>query len=183
MSALRQRLLADLEDYFMDRGKFVGGAEYFGMFASQKSELLIDYLQHLSPEEREELMRLLTDIAVADEELIPAVPGAVPGAVHLLYYLCAKGYLKESSEAAVLLEREFTDPANVEMWIRAGQMTESQGGANFKQTWHYAAALSFILMLLKSERAASTRQYLIEHAGSEEFRKILRKQPQSILFK
>lgn len=176
MSILRERLLRELEDYFTGRGRF-DRSEYYGMRGSQVWELLVDYCEQLAPDEQSELTLLLTEVATVDQQqLIPDVPGAVPGAVQVLLSLCIKGHWNQFSQSAALLEREFTDPSNIEMWTHAGEMTESQGGADFKQTWHYAAVLSFILKLLGSERAAITRQYLLEHADSQEFKETLNNQ-------
>lgn len=170
--------MGGLEDFFSGRGRF-DRSEYYGMAASQIPSMLVGYCHELAPDERSELTRLLTTVVIGDQQHLSS---HLPIAVQTLLSFCASGYLEKSSQSAALLEREFTDPANVEIWARADEMTEQQGGSDFKQTWHYAAVLSFILMLLRSDSATETRQYLIEHADSREFREVLKTQPQSILF-
>jgi hypothetical protein len=185
MNALRERLLSELNDYFLERGRFEAAGEFVGMSASEKPELMTDYFRQITPEERAELSNLLTEVAVGRElNLVSAFPGAVPSAVQVLYSLSVHDLLSQSSESVARLEAEFSDPGNIGRWIRAGDMTASQGGAAFKETWHYAAALCFILTILGSEEAAQTRAYLLNHASSEDFREALKNQrPLSELLK
>ena len=179
MNILRERMLTEIEEYFRNRGKFERGAEYFGMAGPQKPEILIDYIKRLQPEERRELIRLVVEIAIADKPLI-SVPGAVPSAVQALYHLCVNGFLEQSNDSVILLENMFTNPINVGTWVHAGEMVEEQGGSRFKETWHYAAAFSFILMNLESKKAKNTWRYLIDHAHSQEFKETLKRQPEAI---
>ena len=170
MSTFKANVQQDLEDFLKGRGRF-DRSEYYGMSASEVPGLLAHYCDELAPDEQSDLTRRLTRVAIGDQEHLSAYLAA-----SALWVFCAKGYLNQSSESVTLLEEEFTNPANVELWTHADEMTHSTGGADFKRTWSYAAILSSILKRLGSERAASTRQYLLEHADSEEFKDTLKKQ-------
>jgi len=172
MSAAEKDVLHNVEDYLMGRGRF-DRSEYYGMRGSQISELLADYCGELSAPKQKELIRILAEVAVGKREQFTSYLHLAPAG---LAFLCLKGFQKQFDESVVgLLESEFVDPANVEMWRTAGEMTEPTGGGDFKRTWHYAAALSFLLKLVGSELASSVRQYLIEHAKSEDFKETLKR--------
>ncbi len=128
----KKNLARDLEDFFLGQGRF-DRSEYYGMSASQTPEMLVDYCKELAPSEQTQLTRLLTSVVIRDQLRLSS---HLPLAIRALDVLCAKGYLSKSSESAALLEQEFTDPANIEMWTQSGEMTEQQGGADFNQTWH-----------------------------------------------
>jgi hypothetical protein len=173
MSVSSEKLWHDLKNYFLGSDRFANAANYTGMLASQRPRIFIAYFETLNNKERSELTSLLTRVAIGDD---PELVAYLPSAVHTLLSLCLAGYLKEFDQSAAVLERVFTDPSNVELWIHAEDMTEPKGGAEFKQTWNYAAALSFILKALQSNPAAETRRYLLQRAESQTFKDTLNSQ-------
>lgn len=173
MNVSSDKLWRALKDYFMGSDRFADAANYTGMLASQRPRILLDYFETLNANERIELTSLLTRVAIGeDQELIAHLPSAV----HTLLSLCLAGYMKELGQSGTILERVFTDPANIDSWIHAEDIAEPKGGVEFKQTWNYAAALSFILKRLQSNPAAQTRQYLLHRAESQTFKDTLNNQ-------
>lgn len=173
MNVSSEKLWRVLKDYFTGSDRFADAANYTGMLASQRPRIFIDYFETLNANERIELASLLTQVVIGEDQLLVA---HLPSAVHTLLSLCLAGYLKELGQSAAILERVFTDPANIDSWIHAEDMPEPKGGVEFKQTWNYAAALSFILKKLQSNPAAQTRQYLLQRAESQTFKETLNNQ-------
>lgn len=164
-----QDLLRNLEDYFLGRGRF-DRSEFYGMRGSQIATLLADYYEELESADRQELTHLLIELVTGDrKELSEHTHLAIDG----LGFLAIKGVLNPFPEDVARLEREFGDPTNVQIWSNADEMIEPVGGLAFKRTWHYAASLAFILRLLRSEPSEKTRQYLLRHSRSDEFKETL----------
>lgn len=166
-----QDLLRNLEDYFRGRGRF-DSSEYYGMRSSQRATLLDGYYEELDSASRVELIHLLVEIVTGDREELGEHTHL---AIHALTFMAAKGELSPDREDVERLEREFSDPVNIQIWCNADEMTEPVGGADFKRTWHYAASLSFVLKFLKSGPAENTRQYLLRHSRSDDFKEILQR--------
>lgn len=142
------------------------------MRGSQIATLLAEYYEELSYADRSELTHLLIDVVVGDRKELSEHTHL---AIHALAFMAAKGELNPAQEDVARLEREFTDPGNIQTWCNADEMTEPVGGPDFKQTWHYAASLSFILKFLRSEPSDKTRQYLLEHSRSADFKETLQR--------
>ena len=176
VDASSEELLRDVEDYLLRRGRF-DLDEYYGMRGSEISELLGNYCEELSPGAQSRLVRLLSEVAVGQrEQLSPHLHLAV----HALGYLCLKGLRPSFVDSVSLLEREFNDQANIDIWTAAEEMVEPTGGLGFKRTWHYAAMLSLILNCLGSESAGKTKQYLLTHSTSQDFKTTLEQQSEVI---
>jgi len=166
-----QDLVQNLEDYFLGRGRF-DRSEYYGMRGSQIATLLGDYYEEMDAANRLELTHLLIEVVAGDRKELSE---HTPLAIHALAFLAAKGELNPDQEDVAWLEREFSDPTNIHLWSNADEMTEPIGGPDFKRTWHYAASLSFILKFLKSEPSEKTREYLLTHSRSDDFRETLQR--------
>jgi hypothetical protein len=166
-----QDLLRNLEDYFLGRGRF-DRSEYYGMRGSQIAWLLVGYYEELDAADRSELTHLLIEVIAGDRKELSAHTHL---AIHALVFMAAKGDLNPVQEDVAWLEREFSDPTNIHSWSNADEMTEPIGGPDFKRTWHYAASLSFILKLLKSEPSEKTRQFLLTHSRSVDFKETLQR--------
>lgn len=167
-----QDLLQNLEDYFLGRGRF-DRSEFYGMGGSQIATLLADYYEELESTDRQELTHLLIEIVTGDRKELSKHTHL---AIHGLSFLAIKGVLNPFPEDVDRLEREFGDPTNVQVWCNAGEMIEPIGGPDFKRTWHYAALLAFILKILSSEPSEETRQYLLRHSRSDDFKETLQRQ-------
>lgn len=171
----REQLTSELIDFHEGRGQFEERKEYVGMLASSIPELFADYFAVLSPTDKTEMASILV-MGLLDpcERLGPYVGPNVL----LVHNLCLRNYTPYFVGTRVDLEREFTDPVNIEQWVNAPdrsvlEQPDPGNSVVFKRDWHYPLILWGILYLLKSEQIDTTYYYLREHAQSGEFRQAL----------
>lgn len=154
-------------DFIKERGRVAARSEYAGLDASSIPALFAEYFEGLSETEKAKMAQAIAAGALGASEILRPY---VATARRLMGDLCMRRHGEFFQGSGEVLEKVFTDAANLKAWLEAPDPEREVQGPAFKKEWRYALALLGVLHLLGSKKISQTYQTLLENAQSEHFR-------------
>lgn len=166
----KDEIIQQLIDFCEGKGKFIKREEYRGMDGSSIPDLYIKYFRRLKPSEKKEAALIMVAGAIGEIDVLTPFIWQI---IFLIEELCLNTYVDYFKDSIEIMEEEFNNSANLELWANADVPMIPYQGVSFKKEWSYSKSLWAILYMLKSDKIDESYRYLVNNSKSEDFRRAL----------